>query len=83
MYMLLLTTTALYFVEFNKHFLIEKKFPIIAITESIVDMQRFKHPSNEFVLKELAILSVDGDDDDEPTTFLFKLPYKWARLPAK
>ncbi|XP_015600802.1 uncharacterized protein LOC107270371 [Cephus cinctus] len=41
--------------------------------EFIVDVQGFKKPSDEFVLKELSVIGV-GSDFSEPATFLFQPP---------
>ncbi|XP_024942339.1 uncharacterized protein LOC112494574 [Cephus cinctus] len=50
--------------------------------EFIVDVQGFKKPSNEFVLKELSVIGVDTNFS-EPATFLFQPPCPWKHLPAK
>lgn len=49
--------------------------------EYIVDIQGFKKPLNEFILKELAIISLG--DDVPPRVFLFSPPSHWKLLPAK
>ena len=46
-----------------------------------VDMQGFKKPGNDFVLKELSLVSLN--DDDEPYVLLFKPPFSWRRLTDK
>ena len=46
-----------------------------------MDMQGFKKPGNDFVLKELAIVSLN--DDDVPIVHLFKPPFSWRRLTDK
>lgn len=52
--------------------------------EYIVDIQGFKQPINEFVLKEISIIEVNGDDSNsEPLTLFFKPPSAWNLLPAK
>lgn len=45
--------------------------------EYVVDMQGFMQPKDDYVLKELAILPLQGD---EPLVFLFKEPFPWKRL---
>lgn len=49
--------------------------------ELIVDIQGFKKPINEFVLKEISFVEVNGDA--EPMTLLFKPPTPWNFLPTK
>ena len=49
--------------------------------EYAVDMQGFKQPGNDFVLKELAILCLS--DNSEPLVWLFKEPFPWKRLTDK
>ena len=46
-----------------------------------MDMQGFKKPGNDFVLKELAFVSLN--DEDEPVVHLFKPPFPWKRLTQK
>ena len=46
--------------------------------EYIVDMQGFKQSTNDYVLKELAILPLEKDS--EPLIFLFQEPYNWRRV---
>ena len=46
-----------------------------------VDMQSFKKPGNDFVLKELSFMSLN--DDDVPIVHLFKPPFPWRRLTEK
>ena len=46
-----------------------------------VDMQGFKKPGNDFVLKELSFVSLN--DDDVPIVHLFKPPFPWRRLTDK
>ena len=50
--------------------------------EFIVDLQGFKRPENNFILKELAIISVN-DSSEQPTTFLFQPPCPWSDLPIR
>ncbi|XP_043485172.1 epsin-2-like [Leptopilina heterotoma] len=47
----------------------------------VVDIQCFKRPYNEFVIKELAILPLQ--QDAHPLVYLFEPPYAWSRLPAR
>ena len=47
--------------------------------EYIVDMQGFKQSTNDYVLKELAIL-LPLQKYSEPLVFLFEEPYNWRRL---
>ena len=47
----------------------------------IVDMQGFKQSGNDFVLKELAIVPLD--DNDQPLVFLFKEPFPQKQLTDK
>ena len=49
--------------------------------EFIVDFQSFKLSSNEFAIKELAILKLNSNE--KPKVFLFKPPCKWWDLPLK
>ena len=49
--------------------------------EYVVDLQGFQRPINEFVVKELAIISLN--DDVPPIVFLFGPPIPWSDLPAK
>ena len=44
----------------------------------IVDVQGFKTTLNEFVVKGLAVVSLEYDPT--PSVFLFKLPYAWDKL---
>ena len=46
--------------------------------EYIADMQGFKQSTNDYVLKELAILPLEKDS--EPQVFLFQEPYNCRRL---
>lgn len=48
----------------------------------IVDVQGFKKPIDEFVLKELSIIEVKGDEY-EPLTLLLKPPCAWTALPEQ
>ena len=48
----------------------------------LVDLQGFKQPVNDYVLKELALVAVEPHDA-EPTVLLFKPPYSWKRLTNK
>lgn len=47
-----------------------------------MDVQGFQRPFGEFVLKQLAVISV-SKEQTEPLTFLFQPPYSWSCLPAK
>lgn len=47
----------------------------------IVDIQGFKRPFNEFVLKELAIVPLEADA--MPSVYLFEPPHSWSFLPIK
>lgn len=47
----------------------------------LVDMQGFKQPGNDFVLKELSIVSLT--DHSDPIVLLFKEPFPWRRLTEK
>ena len=47
----------------------------------LVDLQGFKQPVNDYVLKELALVSVESDE--EPLVLVFKPPYPWRRLTDK
>lgn len=49
--------------------------------EYIVDLQGFKKPINEFVLKEFAMIPVD-DTTVQALAFLVKPPLPWQDLPA-
>ena len=49
--------------------------------EYVVDMQGFKKPGNDYVLKELAIAPLQGDE--EPVVLLFKPPFPWRKLTEK
>lgn len=49
----------------------------------IVDLQGFKRPINEFVLKEISFLEIDDKNDAEPFTLFFEPPTSWNSLPAK
>lgn len=44
----------------------------------VVDMQGFKQSAEDYILKELAITTLD--DESEPLVFLFKPPYSFQRL---
>ena len=46
-------------------------------------MQGFRQSGNDFILKELAILSRYGEDNNEAICFLFKPPFSWSRLNEK
>lgn len=46
----------------------------------VVDMQGFKQPVNDYILKELAIIPLQGG---EPVVFLFSPPFPWNRLTDK
>ena len=49
--------------------------------EYAVDMQGFKQPVDDFILKELAIVPLQ--DTTDPVVLLFKEPYPWRRLSDK
>lgn len=49
--------------------------------EYIVDFQSFKLSSNEFAIKELAILKLGSQE--KPIVFVFKPPCSWFDLPIK
>lgn len=52
----------------------------------IVDMQGFKQPGNDYILKELAIASLSSNNQQQqqdPAVYLFKPPFAWERLTAK
>lgn len=49
--------------------------------EYALDMQGFLQPGNDFVVKELAILSLH--DDSDPKVFMFQEPFPWKRLSNK
>ena len=49
--------------------------------EYVVDIQGFKQPPNEFVVKELAIAPLYSNV--KPGVYLFKPPIEWCRLPVK
>lgn len=51
------------------------------IMELVVDVQGFKQPNNNFVVKELALAPLNTDEG--PTSYLFKPPFDWTQLPAK
>ena len=46
-----------------------------------VDFQYFRQPGGDFLVKEMAIISLETDL--EPTVLLFKAPYRWCRLSEK
>lgn len=48
----------------------------------IIDLQGFKGPINEFILKEISIIQAD-DKNAEPLTLFFGPPYAWDTLPIK
>lgn len=48
--------------------------------EYVVDLQGFKKPINEFVLKEFSAISLT---DSTPLTLSFEAPYMWNDLPVK
>lgn len=48
----------------------------------IVDVQGFKGPIHEFILKELSIVRL-GDKNAEPATLFFGSPYAWDTLPDR
>lgn len=50
--------------------------------EYAVDMQGFLQPGKDFVVKELAILSLH-DDNSDSKVFMFQAPYPWIRLSNK
>ena len=49
--------------------------------EYAFDMQGFLQPGNDFVVKELAIVSLN--DESDPKVFLFQEPFPWQRLTSK
>ena len=49
--------------------------------EYVIDMQGFKQPVNDYILKELAIVPLT--QDVEPHVFTFKPPFPWRRLTDK
>ena len=49
----------------------------------IVDLQGFKRPINEFVLKEFAMVEVGNDDAIQPINLLFEPICEWNALPVK
>ena len=51
------------------------------VMEYVVDLPGFQRPINEFVIKELAIISLNYDVP--PIVFLFGPPIPWSDLPAK
>lgn len=50
--------------------------------EWVVDIQGFKKPIDEFVLKEFAVLPVH-DKTMQPLAFIFQPPSSWGSLPVK
>ena len=44
----------------------------------IVDLQGFKRPINEFVLKEFAVIEVGNDDATQPINLLFEPICEWT-----
>lgn len=50
--------------------------------EWVVDVQGFKKPINEFVLKEFAVIPVH-DKKLQPLAFIFQPPCTWDSLPVK
>ena len=46
-----------------------------------VEVQYFKQPAGDIVMKELSIISIDNDMD--PIVLLFKPQFPWRRLTAK
>lgn len=50
--------------------------------EFIVDLQGFKAPTNQFILKEISIIRADVRNS-EPVTLCFESPYTWDCLPKK
>ena len=49
--------------------------------EFIVDIQGFKNSSNEFIVKELAIIALGFDS--VPSVYLFKPPFEWSYLSSE
>jgi len=49
--------------------------------EYVLDMQGFLQSGNDFVIKELAIVSLK--DDSDPKVFMFQEPFPWKRLSSK
>ena len=54
---------------------------IAIIMDYAVDMQVLKKPGNDFILKDLAFVSLN--DDDMPIVYHFKPPFPWRRLTDK
>lgn len=50
--------------------------------EYIIDLQGFKGPINEFILKEISIIRAD-EKNAKPLTLFFEPPYAWDELPSK
>lgn len=48
----------------------------------IIDVQGFKGPTNEFILKEFSIIRAD-EKNATPVTLTFESPYAWDCLPSK
>ena len=51
-------------------------------TELVVDLQGFKKPINDFVLKELAALEVNNSNNNAPLTILYGLWNGTSYLPS-
>lgn len=49
----------------------------------IIDIQGFKRPFDEFVLKEIAAIIVKADKTAQPYSILFAPPCGWTTLPKK
>lgn len=50
--------------------------------EFVIDVQGFKGPINEFIIKEISIIRAD-QKDAKPLTLFFEPPYAWNTLPSK
>lgn len=49
--------------------------------EYIVDFQAYKKPINDFVIKEIAILNINEEEDTK--LYILKPPFEWNLLPTK
>ena len=69
-------------LEWQSKFTIRQEtLKILFIMEYIVDVQGFKRAYNEFVLTELAIISLL--EEAQPTVYLFESPHDWNFLDAR
>lgn len=50
--------------------------------EFVIDLQGFKAPTDEFILKEFSIIRAD-EKNAQPLTLFFEPPYAWNALPTK